>query len=431
MRHSPRHKACACTTAVGPLSQMRTFAYCTYLPRSPRPPILSRALTRPYISHACPRPLATPHRPARVQRHASPVATMPFELDNYKLERAEALSAVAAANALARNLQHSLRSQDAITKSDSSPVTVADFSIQAYIVTRLHAAFPNDRFIAEETSNALREDPALLDAVTKAVNGAARTPGTPPLDSADVLATIDRCSHAGGDGARTWVLDPIDGTRGYVAMRQYCIALAFTVGGIVRLGVLGCPNLPSQGTKLHAPGTMPPIVGVVFHAVRGEGSYMLAEAQVRSDATPPPLGKRVHVSDVKAPSSAIVCESVEKGHSSHAVSGRVAKLLQVAAPPVRMDSQAKYGVLSRGDACIFMRFPRQGYVENSWDHAAGAIVVEEAGGKVTDGRGRPLDFSAGRHLNNDDGIVASNGLVHDKLIAAVKEAIEANAAQTS
>ena len=45
------------------------------------------------------------------------------------------------------------------------------------------------------------------------------------------------------------------------------------------------------------------------------------------------------------------------------------------APPVRIDSQAKYGALSRGDGAIYLRFPHKGYREKIWDHVAGAIVV--------------------------------------------------------
>ena len=49
--------------------------------------------------------------------------------------------------------------------------------------------------------------------------------------------------------------------------------------------------------------------------------------------------------------------------------------LGVIAPPVRIDSQAKYGALSRGDGAIYLRFPHKGYREKIWDHAAGCIVV--------------------------------------------------------
>lgn len=49
--------------------------------------------------------------------------------------------------------------------------------------------------------------------------------------------------------------------------------------------------------------------------------------------------------------------------------------LGVQAPPVRIDSQAKYGALARGDGAIYLRFPHKGYREKIWDHAAGSIVV--------------------------------------------------------
>lgn len=51
------------------------------------------------------------------------------------------------------------------------------------------------------------------------------------------------------------------------------------------------------------------------------------------------------------------------------------QVLGVKAPPVRIDSQAKYGAMARGDAVIYLRFPHLGYREKIWDHAAGAIVI--------------------------------------------------------
>ena len=51
------------------------------------------------------------------------------------------------------------------------------------------------------------------------------------------------------------------------------------------------------------------------------------------------------------------------------------------------------------------------------------ICVEEAGGKVTDVHNQPLDFSRGRKLENNQGIIATNGNIHDQVAAAVSEAI--------
>ncbi len=68
---------------------------------------------------------------------------------------------------------------------------------------------------------------------------------------------------------------------------------------------------------------------------------------------------------------------------------------------------AKYAAIARGDAEIFMKFAHGGYREKVWDHAAGILLVEEAGGVVTDAGGKPLDFSRGRFLDGlDRGIIA-------------------------
>lgn len=89
--------------------------------------------------------------------------------------------------------------------------------------------------------------------------------------------------------------------------------------------------------------------------------------------------------------------------------------------PLRVYSMVKYAAIARGDAEIFMKFGRSGYREKIWDHAAGVLIVQEAGGVVTDAGGRPLDFSRGIFLDGlDRGIVACSGAsLHAKIIAAV------------
>ena len=70
-----------------------------------------------------------------------------------------------------------------------------------------------------------------------------------------------------------------------------------------------------------------------------------------------------------------------------------------------------------------MRLPRPGYVENIWDVAPGSVIVVEAGGKITDLKGRPLDFAShGAQLAADvNGLVVSNGEpVHGKILGALR-----------
>ena len=96
--------------------------------------------------------------------------------------------------------------------------------------------------------------------------------------------------------------------------------------------------------------------------------------------------------------------------------------LGIAVDPVRLDSQAKYAVVAQGQAEIYLRLPtRKDYQEKIWDHAAGSIVVEEAGGRVTDVLGKPLDFSQGRTLANNRGVVASNAAVHDRFLQTLSD----------
>lgn len=85
---------------------------------------------------------------------------------------------------------------------------------------------------------------------------------------------------------------------------------------------------------------------------------------------------------------------------------------------LRMDSQVKYGVIARGDADIFLRFTKKSYEEWIWDHAAGGLVIAEAGGLQSDVNGFPLDFSQGAKLPRGiDGIIATSGKeLHAKVI---------------
>jgi len=91
---------------------------------------------------------------------------------------------------------------------------------------------------------------------------------------------------------------------------------------------------------------------------------------------------------------------------------------------VRVDSQAKYGIVSSGEAALYLRLPSPkypNYRENIWHHAAGAIVVEEAGGKVTDMYGKPLDFATASKMNDNRGVVVTNGEIHDTVIQAISQ----------
>jgi 3'(2'), 5'-bisphosphate nucleotidase len=75
-----------------------------------------------------------------------------------------------------------------------------------------------------------------------------------------------------------------------------------------------------------------------------------------------------------------------------------------------------------GDVLLRLISPsRPDYREKIWDQAAGSIVVTEAGGRITDLDGRSLDFSQGRTLARNRGIIATNGHLHEAILAGLRE----------
>lgn len=290
-----------------------------------------------------------------------------------------------------------------LDKEDRSPVTVADFGAQALVARALEAAFPDDVLVAEETSAALREaaNAALLARLAQFV----RQQQVPEATEESVTAWIDR--GAGAPGGRFWVLDPIDGTKGFLRDDQYAVALALLEHDTVQWGFLACPALMHKEQA-----------GVIFVAQRNEGTEAYTLDGIRHSA--------VTVSNVIDPAAARLVESVESVHTNFGLSGSLKQILGITAPTLAMDSQAKYAAVARGEADIYLRSPNAKtphYREFIWDHAAGWLVVTEAGGRVTDVRGQPLDWTQGRRMETNLGVVATNGHLHDAVIEALSHSL--------
>ncbi|BAN03603.1 3'(2'),5'-bisphosphate nucleotidase [Ilumatobacter coccineus] len=318
-----------------------------------------------------------------------------------------AVRAVRRAAIATRWAQGRLVSGNTLTKSDDSPVTVADFAAQAIVCNTLAEELGDVAVVGEETPDDLVDRPDLLDGVASLV---AMGVGTSNVTATDVIEAVGRgASDAPRDGTY-WTLDPIDGTKGFVRGDQYAIALALIEGGRVVFGVLGCPNLPNpDGTR----GAL--LVG------SGEGAVMYPlDDAAGGDGVSASEGRPIRVDAAAVLSEARFCESVESGHSDQTHSVAIAQRLGITAEPYRIDSQCKYAAVARGDASIYLRLPtRADYVEKIWDHAAGKFVVECAGGVVTDVAGAPLDFSHGKLLQANRGVVATNGRFHEQVLDAV------------
>lgn len=285
----------------------------------------------------------------------------------------------------------------------------------------------NISIVAEEDIETLSKS-GLLAMVVSAVNGcldeAARFGLEGPdekLSSSQVLDAISECNSVGGPTGQHWVLDPVDGTLGFVRGDQYAVALAMIDDGEVVIGVLGCPNYPvkDDGLKLkNVKGEL----GCVMYTKKGSGKAWMQPLIHQDERLEWPNSARlVRVSSVGDPALATFCEPVEKTTTNHSFTAGVATTAGLRKKPLRVYSMVKYAAIARGEAEIYMRFAAGGYKEKIWDHAAGVLLVQEAGGVVTDAGGCPLNFSRGIYLEGlDRGIIACSGFhLHEKIVQAV------------
>lgn len=320
-----------------------------------------------------------------------------------KSEAEFAVQAVETAARLCRRIQAEMVT-DALSKADRSPVTVADFASQAIVAQMFIETYPQEVLVGEEDSASLQQpDTAETRSAVTAFVKSIHPEATEDL----VCSWID--FGAQQPSQRFWTLDPIDGTKGFLRGDQYVVALALIEDGQVVIGALGCPNLNAD--------LVPEIggLGSVVVAVRGQGAY--ARSTEGEDF------KRLQVSQLDDPSQARILRSYESSHTDQDKMTELVDILGVQVAPVRLDSQAKYAVLAAGNGDLLFRLlsPKMPqYTEYIWDQAAGSLIVEEAGGKVSDLRGDPLDFSQGRRLEKNIGVLVSNGHLHQAGLDALQ-----------
>ena len=309
----------------------------------------------------------------------------------------------------AANLVEQIRRETVVsplTKEDLSPVTVADFAVQALVARLLAKAFPHDPLVAEESSKSLKNSQGkeILETAAHLVkqffhDATAQT----------VAEWIDR--GTGEPSQRFWTMDPIDGTKGFLRGEQFAIALALIEKGVVTVGILACPNL-KKGREPDIGGA-----GTLAVGVRGHGSWHTSLKEPRAFL---PL----KVSTRREPSEAIFLRSFESRHTDRQRMERVMKKLGTSPQPIFMDSLATYVFLASGIADLLARLPttpKPQHRECIWDQAPGAIIVQEAGGTVTDFEGKNLDYSKGRILTASRGILVSNTHLHAAALEALRE----------
>lgn len=289
-----------------------------------------------------------------------------------------------------------------LSKAGDEPVTVADYASQAVILKAVSAAFPDHGILSEENSEHLRQQEG--ESVGKRVLELVAQNVGEGLSFEQVCAWID---HEGDESSPyRWAIDPIDGTKGFIRRQQYAVAIGLLHENVPLAAVLVCPNLEvdhdqTDGAK-----------GVILAAARGEGAV-----QVPLDGGE---SRPIHVNQTSEPGSVRVLGSVESSHGDPKLLTSLVEEEGFGGGVVRVDSQVKYGVLARGGAEIYLR-PRSKpeWRERIWDHAAGMLVAQEAGAVTTDMDGKPLDFTTGKILQNNRGVLTTHGPMHDQVVAAL------------
>jgi myo-inositol-1(or 4)-monophosphatase len=178
-------------------------------------------------------------------------------------------------------------------------------------------------------------------------------------------------------------VDPLDGTNNYSRRHPtFAVSIALAHRGEVVLGVVA-----------------EPMRGFVFHGLRGEGSFV--------------NGQRLHVSEVEEWNQALVACDWARSPETRS---RVLRMVNALIPEV-------YTFRTLGAAALGFCYVAAGWLDvyfslhlNAWDMAAGALFVEEAGGKVTASDGSPWALTKG-------GFLASNGRVHSHLLKTAGQAL--------
>lgn len=357
---------------------------------------------------------------------------------SFERELLVATQAVRKASLLTKRIQAQViahRASTTITKSDNSPVTVGDYAAQTIIINAIKANFPDDEIVGEESSEGLEdsfvsdilrelnENDKVFNAEYDVEDQKLLSNSAFPLKTIqDVKTVIDFGNSKGGNKGRIWCLDPIDGTKGFLRGEQFAVCLALIIDGNPRIGIIGCPNLSLEdygGKDLegHEP------FGYIFRAVEGMGSFYASAAKVSSkDST---LWAKTHVRKLTSTNDMVSLEGVEKGHSSHDEQSQIKSSLGISSS-LHLDSQVKYCLLALGLGDVYLRLPiKLDYQEKIWDHAAGNVIVIEAGGIHTSAmKNEPLDFGQGRTLLTK-GVIASCGPeeLHDLVVRTSERSI--------
>jgi len=317
------------------------------------------------------------------------------------------IQAVRQATVLCREVQHnSLRSMNKVNIDikDSEPVTIADYGSQAIICRALRTHFPEDAVLSEEAGSQFLE--LTTDRQKAEIINLLTTILDVNVTQDDIISWLDH--GANKTATRTWIIDPIDGTKGFVALRHYAIGVGVVEDGKPTGAIIAAPGY-GDGISGDDDG------GLIFYIKDG-----VPYQEPIAGGPPTPVTISDRTTDIR------VVQSYEKQHASKSRMSIVREKAGLADAAVyELDSMEKYALVANGDADVYLRLPNLSSTRPHmvWDHAPGVALVLAAGGVATDVDGSPLIFSHGKTLPNR-GMVVSNPQLHETLLKAVAELLE-------
>lgn len=246
-------------------------------------------------------------------------------------------------------------------------------------------------FLVEQKVNALQELEEVTAADREANDLIVRTLLTEFPDDG-ILAEESKDTERRLEKERVWLIDPMDGTKNFIQRDgDFAVQIGLAINGEVVAGVV-----------------YQPARDILYRAARGDGSWIESKDK---------RAERMQVSARTDPHEMVLASS--RSHRSPRME-RVVSTIGFKQEVRRGSVGVKIGLITEQQADIYMHLSPS---TKQWDTCAPQIILEEAGGKLTDLFGQPLRYN-GVRIDNRNGIVATNGAAHDLVIENLKPLLE-------
>jgi len=275
------------------------------------------------------------------------------------------------------------KNSSSFIKKDDSPVTLADFASQIFIISSIKKYFPEDQIIAEEESSVFIDSDA-ENIIKKCYTSLKIT------FEKNLKETLN---YRGSSSKRQWTVDPIDGTKGFQKGLAYAIGMGFMVQAEPTICAIGVPNY--KNTTLS-----------IFSAEKNHGAKVSFGDQNFT---------KIRVSNKKEIKKFRICHSLRYNKPWVLDFARSLGITNF----VPLDSMAKLCMVADGSSELYIK-PMNMLRSFTWDFLPGELLVKEAGGMITDIKGNPIQYVDDKCKITAPGLIASNGIRHEELLSALK-----------